>query len=112
MANDRRFIDIAEAIENLETQILACEPADETEPLVNRIVKACVPKLLRNTVDWLNARPVVDAVEVVHGRWVWKETGEEEYEMYWVCSKCGDHTYFETNYCPNCGAKMDGDGND
>lgn len=51
--------------------------------------------------------PTVDAVPVVHGRWVWTEAGEEDYEQYWACSKCGEHTYFITNYCPNCGAKMD-----
>ena len=62
-------------------------------------------------VDFLEDCPIEDAVEVVHGRWFWTETGEQDYEQFWVCSKCGDHTYFLTNYCPNCGAKMDGDGN-
>lgn len=48
--------------------------------------------------------PTVDAVEVVHGRWV---------NQHWrnVCSECryivGQHS--QTKYCPNCGAKMDGD---
>ena len=54
----------------------------------------------------------VDAVEVVHGRW------EDDYGDY-VCSCC--RTVFtdelvwlvalsthKPNYCPNCGAKMDG----
>ena len=44
--------------------------------------------------------PAVDAVEVVHGRWV-----------FWNCSECDYETSDLTNYCPNCGAKMDGDGN-
>ena len=57
--------------------------------------------------------PTVDAVEVVHGRW--------QLQRYYsgmrkgmvariVCSECG-YPNEETNYCPNCGAKMDGDGN-
>ena len=49
--------------------------------------------------------PTVDAVEVVHGRWIphWGNT---------ECSVCGYITYLcGANYCPNCGAKMDGDGN-
>ena len=64
--------------------------------------------------------PTVDAVEVVHGRWL------EDYETFvndngyesepiqtgWVCSACGSHELSARNYCPNCGAKMDGDGND
>ena len=53
--------------------------------------------------------PTVDAVEVVHGRWIWTVTGEEDYEQYYRCSKCNDHMYSEYNYCPNCGAKMDGE---
>ena len=60
----------------------------------------------------IDAIPRVDAVEVVHGRWLWQKDGEADYEQYWMCSECKDVTFFKTNYCPNCGAKMDGDGND
>ena len=52
--------------------------------------------------------PTVDAVEVVHGRWIWhnkRELFEFKYE-------CHDGSDLESNYCPNCGAKMDGDGNE
>lgn len=60
--------------------------------------------------------PAVDAVPVVHGRWVhqpeigWGET--------WLCSKCGERIASTVmgkpryKYCPMCGAKMDGGGND
>ena len=50
--------------------------------------------------------PKTDAVEVVHGRWT---TGRYGYE----CSVCknGYLGLSKTMYCPNCGAKMDGDGN-
>lgn len=53
----------------------------------------------------------VDAVEVVHGRW------DGEYlDPRFICSECGKWFLVEDatgnmNYCPNCGAKMDGDGN-
>ena len=55
----------------------------------------------------------VDAVEVVHGRWVQKEIREL------LCSSIVPHCSVcnalkiqdKWNYCPNCGAKMDGDGN-
>ena len=63
-------------------------------------------------VALINQFPTVDAVEVVHGRWEWTETGEQDYEQFWVCSQCSDRTYFLTNFCPNCGAKMYGDGNE
>lgn len=59
--------------------------------------------------------PAVDAVEVVHGRWhdvylmtPWIATG--------ICSHCNLKSYINPDfpfakYCPNCGAKMDGDWN-
>ena len=49
-------------------------------------------------------------MEVVHGRWI-------EYRSFMKCSECGSHWYYADNnchlfdYCPSCGAKMDGDGN-
>lgn len=64
--------------------------------------------------------PTVDAEPVRHGKWIKTfryigenvNTGEPEEIYAHDCSICGWHTgnqgkYF--NYCPNCGAKMDGD---
>ena len=48
--------------------------------------------------------PAVDAVKVVHGRWIWKGGC-------FHCSNCktsNDHT---PAYCEGCGARMDGDAN-
>ena len=45
----------------------------------------------------------VDAVEVVHGRW--KQTGM--HLLPYECSVCGSEEEGRTNYCPNCGARMD-----
>lgn len=52
--------------------------------------------------------PAADVAPVVHGRWNADET----------CSLCGEKStegldatkwdYWLPNYCPNCGAKMDG----
>lgn len=73
----------------------------------------------------LNAS-TVDAVEVVHGRWREKIlVGGFAEEWGYVCSECGctvsDRSNLgigryasknqRLNYCPNCGAKMDGDWN-
>ena len=64
-------------------------------------------------VNVLKNAPIVDAVEVVHGRW---ERFEEFSGNIGVsCSVCGwkdyHHGRYKGNlfhYCPNCGAKMDG----
>lgn len=59
--------------------------------------------------------PAADVVPVVHGRWIWHEE-EFEYE----CSACHcrfdynptfenfEHGFHYANWCPYCGAKMDG----
>lgn len=64
------------------------------------ILKAC----MHNVLDGV---PAVDAVEVVHGRWIETPSFAPEYE----CSECGQSYEWwevsEAHYCPNCGAKMD-----
>ena len=78
---------------------------------------------------WLDEAPTVDAVEVVHGTWLVDDydSGDTGYYCAFIevhCSKCGYNLGAESgeygwlygdpfpmNYCPNCGAKMDGDGN-
>ena len=51
--------------------------------------------------------PAADVAEVVHGRWIWNEEGEIDWEQFYRCSNCGNKEYWESNFCPNCGAKMD-----
>ena len=51
--------------------------------------------------------PAADVAEVVQGRWIWNEEGEIDWEQFYRCSNCGDKEYWESNFCPNCGAKMD-----
>ena len=54
--------------------------------------------------------PTIDAVPVVRGRW---EPFPEDWRMQMVghkCSLCGFGYYGDIfNYCPNCGARMDGE---
>ena len=70
--------------------------------------------------------PTVDAVEVVHGRWV-NVGGDLHYSgVLYNCSVCNkvhfvnarhalvtlhyhDEIFNKPQYCPNCGAKMDGE---
>ena len=66
----------------------------------------------------IKKQPTVDAVEVVYGRW--KVSRESEISRNVWCTACGKDFYMHRKgelqidkmpYCPNCGAKMDGDGN-
>ena len=56
--------------------------------------------------------PTVDAAEVVHGRWSPVTYGLGITVTRWMCSNCKkyENSYGRTNYCPNCGANMDGGG--
>ena len=64
--------------------------------------------------------PTADAVEVVHGRCKKSDDREEWYTYYYTCLECGatmmvadaDYHDVSPNYCPNCGAKMDGGNED
>ena len=49
-----------------------------------------------------------DAVK--HGRWI-ETTSPLGLFKKVRCNQCGCHKDFKQNYCPNCGARMDGDGN-
>ena len=57
----------------------------------------------------------VDAVEVVHGRWLtWEEQfpGEKPRRannLGVFCDKCHNHADNRTDFCPNCGANMKGE---
>lgn len=57
----------------------------------------------------------VDVAQVKHGRWVIPtKIGHRSFDIP-HCSVCNDipcGVNRNTNYCPNCGAKMDGDDND
>lgn len=63
----------------------------------------CDGKIDFTVIDCLSG---ADVAPVRHGEWIHKNG-----EMY--CSVCGgealmDEVYYESPYCPDCGAKMDG----
>ena len=63
----------------------------------------------------INDAPTVDAVPVVHGWWLtWEErfpgrTPRRKSMLGVFCSACHNHADNMSNYCPNCGARMDAD---
>lgn len=57
--------------------------------------------------------PNADVAPVRHGRWIdaYPDIETNPMFMYGICSECGFEQGMSKylNYCPNCGAKMDGD---
>ena len=87
-----RLFDLDEAIKLLRGKCVAKYP---TTFLVGLFAAA----------DELSKLPEVDAKPVVHGQW------EIDQRWCYECSVCkkGYVGMPKTNYCPNCGAKMDGE---
>lgn len=58
--------------------------------------------------------PTADVQPVKHGRWVFYKPPNDWSEMrlstksFYVCDICGHIVYDISNYCPGCGAVMDG----
>lgn len=89
----------------------------------NLVKEKAVPHYFDNccyavSVKDIDDAPTVDAVEVVHGHWKeyshsalvrWKD-GEPVWadRSVFRCSRCDFGTIARHNYCPRCGAKMDG----
>lgn len=76
-----------------------------------------VPKFnigLKTAIEVAASMPAADVTPVRHGRWVFKSDDQSILnDKVYGCSLCDDKNrrYYEwqlSNYCPNCGAKMDG----
>ena len=77
-------------------------PEDITDPVK-------VLKHITGVRAFIACAPAVDAVEVVHGRWVLKpHDGAFGVFHMWHCSVCDTIRARQDPYCGECGAKMDG----
>lgn len=80
--------------------------------LVNRDLREISTKTIGECLD---KAEVADVVEVRHGHWIRESVGSDNSsEGYFKismakCSECGTCVMGKPNYCPNCGAKMDGE---
>ena len=51
--------------------------------------------------------PAADVAPVRHGRWLCVDTDTEQF---FLCNRCKKKEYWESDYCPNCGSKIDLEG--
>ena len=91
---------------------------DNLNDLISRVallkdLSYCAPELWQDE-EYIKAKIMkqhaVDAAPVVHGRWM-NIPDKPEWDQK-MCSVCGDYFCCQVNYCPNCGAKMDGERRD
>lgn len=61
----------------------------------------------KRAIRTIPAGTIIDVDPVVHGRWIMHD---DEFGLTCECSACHIETMGDGNYCPNCGAKMDGGG--
>ena len=70
---------------------------------------------IADATKFVRELPTAEVEPVRHGRWIDKQE-DDLTEGMWRCSACGEDFYFlednpseyGTNYCVNCGARMDG----
>lgn len=86
--------------------------------------QCCAACDIAYTMNLIDETPTADVQEVKHGHWIDKgvlenypRPGINVYHLL-CCSECGalhrvrpycEGGWINANYCPNCGAKMDGD---
>ena len=81
-----------------------CEDAISRE----KAIKQCgfgMTSLL--VADCLRRLPLVTPKQRT-GHWI-REFNDIEGEVRFTCSSCGEFQLFGTDFCPNCGAKMEGE---
>ena len=78
----------------------------DANELRHEISKLKYPEARINMVlaECVNKSPTIDVVSVVRAEW----KKDSDYPWLLNCSVCGYSAERGTNYCPNCGAKMEG----
>ncbi len=110
ICNDNRFEVIGKAKEHLlEATNIETDP-DEMAVLDSFLFRCW-------QMGWLKQYEV-DIAPAWHGRW--EEIDDLDFDTLYRCSVCGEEFYLidgtpeenQYRYCPSCGAKMDGGGED
>lgn len=77
----------------------------DADALVNQIRQEPTDGMYTEEIlEIIGNEPTIEAAPVVHGRWVTRKSW-----YFFVCSECSYESVSHSGYCPNCGARMDGD---
>ncbi len=109
MANEKRLIDANALLNTLERYVNPM-PGEHGNGYLSGLATA---------MDEVDAASTVDAKPVVHGRWfmrggIFRCSECDSKALLKIDSNvggCREYTHIRSNYCPNCGADMRGDGN-
>ena len=101
MANEKRLIYVDDIKHEQKNILFMGRNAGKMKAMLNDVVTLMITNC-----------PTVDAVEVVHGRWLLERTPDGRPYCF-HCSVCDDDfscigVDTAYRYCPRCGAKMDG----
>lgn len=107
------YIEREALLDMLKTLIKRIEPIEESRDMFFH--DSGVNGAIMGAVLEVQKIPSADVAPVVHGRWIERE--DFNFDTYYDCSACGESFCFiegvpEENfylYCPNCGARMDGE---
>ena len=60
-----------------------------------------------DAADCIRYMDAADVDPVRHGRWLYVDTDTEQF---FLCNRCKKKEYWESDYCPSCGCRMDLEG--
>ena len=60
-----------------------------------------------DAADCIRYMDTADVAPVRHGRWLCVDTDTEQF---FLCNRCKKKEYWESDYCPRCGCRMDLEG--
>lgn len=95
--------------EKVEKEIAAIMPSLTTPDGSNVGIDDCImsaQEMCFDAMTIIHNHPAADVAEVKHGEWKRGNFTGFGYSLY--CNCCGMVSEDETDYCPHCGARMDG----
>lgn len=93
----------------IDADALAKSLEKEREYLINRGLVGAEDVICHHALPLIENAPTIDALKADRPRGEWIGNNLDGTFKVWDCSECGIHMETRWNFCPNCGAKMDGE---